>query len=97
MRFNYTINVSLAIGLFVHFFLSVTKTNRESEEAWLNTVAEKGTLGDQLSAVQLKFQQAPIHSLGHLDRLVGMFEKKKIRDAVNVLSAFLTKFFIHFF
>lgn len=66
----------------------VTKVNRKSEEAWLANVVEKGTMSDKLSAVQLKFQQAPVHSLGYLEKLITLFEKKKMRDSVNLFSEF---------
>lgn len=43
-------------------------------------------MGDRLSAVQLKFQQAPVHSLNYLEKLIVLLEKKKMRDAVNLAS-----------
>ena len=64
------------------------RTNKKSEENWLSTIIEKGTLSDRLSAVQLKFQKTPIHSLDYLERFVAMLEKRKMRDAINLLSKF---------
>ncbi|KAI6213106.1 CAAX farnesyltransferase subunit beta [Aphelenchoides besseyi] len=64
----------------------MTKTNKKSEDSWLDTVVEKGTMSDRLSAIQLKFQKDPIHSLGYLERIVTMLEKNKQRDAVNLLK-----------
>jgi hypothetical protein len=49
-------------------------------------------MGDRLSAAQLKFQQAPVHSLGYLDKLVVLFEKKKMRDSLNLFSKHLFPF-----
>lgn len=72
----------------VIFLILVTKVDKKSEEAWLSTVIEKGTMGDRLSAAQLKFQQAPVHSLEYLDRVVALFEKKKMRDSLNMFSNF---------
>ncbi|KAI6223132.1 CBF domain-containing protein [Aphelenchoides fujianensis] len=62
------------------------KTSKKSEDAWLDTVVEKGTMSDRLSAIQLKFQKDPVHSLGYLERIVGMLEKKKMRDAINLFK-----------
>lgn len=65
---------------------AANKTSKKSEDAWLDTVVEKGTMSDRLSAIQLKFQKDPVHSLGYLERIVGMLEKKKMRDAINLFS-----------
>lgn len=70
--------------------LLAAKINKKSEDAWLSSVVERGTMNDRLSAVQLKFQQAPVHSLSYLNKLVVMLEKKKVmRDSVNLFSKFL--------
>ncbi|KAI6190400.1 CBF/Mak21 family protein [Aphelenchoides bicaudatus] len=61
-----------------------TKMNKKSEEAWLGTVVEKGTMSDRMSAVQLKFQQSPVQSLFYLEKLVVLLEKKKMRDSVSL-------------
>lgn len=45
-------------------------------------------MSDRLSAVYLKFQQAPLHSLSYLEKLVVMFEKMKVRDSVSLFSKY---------
>jgi hypothetical protein len=55
---------------------------------WLETIAQKGTFADRLSALQLGVQRSPVHALQQLRSFVELVHRKgaKIRQAHSVTS-----------
>lgn len=66
--------------------LSVSKSKNKSDAAWLETVMQKGTHEDRISAMQLKVHQSPVHSMAYLNLLIGIVQKKALRESASVIS-----------
>ncbi|CEF63010.1 Farnesyltransferase, CAAX box, beta [Strongyloides ratti] len=47
---------------------------------WMETILSKGTFNDKITAMQLSIKKSPVHSLEHLNSLVSICEKKKLRN-----------------
>uniref|UniRef100_A0A0N5BR12 CBF domain-containing protein n=1 Tax=Strongyloides papillosus TaxID=174720 RepID=A0A0N5BR12_STREA len=47
---------------------------------WMETVLSKGTFSDKITAMQLCIKKSPVHSIDHLNGLVYICEKKKLRN-----------------
>uniref|UniRef100_A0A0N4ZTG3 CBF domain-containing protein n=1 Tax=Parastrongyloides trichosuri TaxID=131310 RepID=A0A0N4ZTG3_PARTI len=56
------------------------KNNATTSVAWMETVLSKGTFTDKVSAMQLNIRKSPVHSINHLNGLVQICEKKKLRN-----------------
>uniref|UniRef100_A0A7E4ZZH2 CBF domain-containing protein n=1 Tax=Panagrellus redivivus TaxID=6233 RepID=A0A7E4ZZH2_PANRE len=64
-----------------------TKTSGRSDAKWLSDVIRRGTQQDKISAVQLKAQMDPVHSLKHVQALVDLLSKNRLRESISILSA----------
>lgn len=62
------------------------KSHGRNDGMFLDKMIESGTMSDRLSAAQLKVQQHAFHSLRIVEYLVAFFERKNMRDSINVLS-----------
>ncbi|XP_047244303.1 CCAAT/enhancer-binding protein zeta isoform X1 [Girardinichthys multiradiatus] len=58
-----------------------TKKNlqRGANSAWMKTVVSSGVLADRMAAMTLLIQDAPVHTLEHVETLVSMVKKKGSR------------------
>jgi len=64
-------------------------SQNRSEASWLDTVQRRGTYADRISAVQLRVQRSPIHSLGSLNALIAAIDVKGIRESYSMLSEWM--------
>lgn len=57
------------------------KKNREkgANSAWMKMVVSTGTLADRMAAMTVLIQDAPVHSLEHIENLVSMVKKRGSR------------------
>lgn len=55
-----------------------TKKNLQkgANSTWMKTVVSSGVLGDRMAALTVLIQDAPVHSLDHVETLVSMVSKK---------------------
>ncbi|KAF7652757.1 hypothetical protein LDENG_00092750 [Lucifuga dentata] len=58
-----------------------TKKNLQkgANSAWMKTVVSSGVLADRMAAMTVLIQDAPVHSLEHVENLVSMMKKKGSR------------------
>uniref|UniRef100_A0A914CU94 CCAAT-binding factor domain-containing protein n=1 Tax=Acrobeloides nanus TaxID=290746 RepID=A0A914CU94_9BILA len=69
-----------------------SKQSNKSEAKWLATVFKEGTQADKMSAVQLKVVSSPVHSLGYMNSLIDVVQKKALRESSNVLKVLVELF-----
>ena len=62
------------------------RNGNRGEADWLDTVAQKGTFADRLSALQLRIKKSPVHSLNYLEQFVEIVLRKgaKVRQAYSI-------------
>ncbi|XP_077443544.1 CCAAT/enhancer-binding protein zeta [Stigmatopora argus] len=65
----------------VALFKSQKKLQKGANSAWVKTVVSAGVLADRMAAVTLLVQDAPVHTLEHVEALVAMVGKKGGRRA----------------
>ncbi|XP_077594682.1 CCAAT/enhancer-binding protein zeta isoform X2 [Stigmatopora nigra] len=65
----------------VALFKSQKKLQKGANSAWVKTVVSTGVLADRMAAVTLLVQDAPLHTLEHVEALVAMVGKKGGRRA----------------
>ncbi|KAK4635692.1 Ribosome biogenesis protein NOC1 [Fulvia fulva] len=54
---------------------------------FLSTIMESGTLEDRISALTLRVQESPLHTMKALDSLLGLAKKKSRNQALQAVAA----------
>ncbi|KAF3703208.1 CCAAT/enhancer-binding protein zeta CCAAT-box-binding transcription factor [Channa argus] len=73
---------ALAQRLFeaeVELYRSKKNLQKGANSAWMKTVVSSGVLADRMAAMTVLIQDAPVHSLEHVENLVIMVKKKGSR------------------
>lgn len=73
---------ALAQQLFeaeVQLYKSKKSLQKGANSAWMKTVVSSGVLADRMAAMTVLIQDAPVHSLEHVENLVSMVRKKGSR------------------
>lgn len=73
---------TLAQRLFeaeVELYKSKKNLQKGANSAWMKTVVSAGVLADRMAAMTVLIQDAPVHTLEHIENLVSMVKKKGSR------------------
>ncbi|XP_068454855.1 CCAAT/enhancer-binding protein zeta [Clinocottus analis] len=73
---------ALAQQLFeadVALYKSKKNLQKGANSHWMKTVVSSGVLADRMAAMTVLIQDAPVHTLEHVESLVGMMKKKGSR------------------
>ncbi|KAK2855861.1 hypothetical protein Q5P01_004596 [Channa striata] len=73
---------ALAQRLFeaeAELYRSKKNLQKGANSAWMKTVVSSGVLADRMAAMTVLIQDAPVHSLEHVENLVSMVKKKGSR------------------
>lgn len=73
---------ALAQRLFeaeVELYKSKKNLQKGANSAWMKTVVSAGVLADRMAAMTVLIQDAPVHTLEHIENLVAMVKKKGSR------------------
>lgn len=63
----------------VELYRTRKNLQRGANSAWMKTVVSSGVLADRMAAMTLLIQDAPVHTLEHVETLVSMVKKKGSR------------------
>ncbi|CAN9507331.1 unnamed protein product, partial [Ophioblennius macclurei] len=63
----------------VQLFKSKKTLQKGANSGWMKTVVSSGVLADRMAAMTLLIQDAPVHTLEHLESLVGMAKRRGSR------------------
>lgn len=58
-----------------------------AQAKWMKTVLSTGTASDKLAAMTLLVQEAPVHSIRHIDGLLSLARKKGRRESQQAIDA----------
>ncbi|XP_075993392.1 CCAAT/enhancer-binding protein zeta isoform X2 [Genypterus blacodes] len=67
------------LGAEVDLYRTKKNLQKGANSAWMKTVVSSGVLADRMAAMTVLIQDAPVHSLDHVESLVSMVKKKGSR------------------